>query len=244
MMALSTAAGRNFPLQMKRLLFILLLFTAAQFILSACEEPPQQAAAPAAPPDSVPVQGVIVCMGDSLTAGYGVEEDQAYPALLESRLRAAGYPYTVVNAGVSGETSSGALSRLEWMLTLAPDIVILETGANDGLRGVDPALTRRNIEAIVSELTARGIVVVLAGMQMVRNLGPEFTRPFGAIYPEIADAYGVILMPFFLEGVAGRPDLNQADGIHPTAEGYRRITANLYPHVLEAIRQHQERSSQ
>jgi acyl-CoA thioesterase-1 len=230
-------------LKMKRILFILLTFTLTHFFLNACEGPPLQSAAPAAPPADVAPQGVIVCMGNSLTAGYGVDEDKAYPALLESRLREAGYSYTVINAGVSGETSSGALSRLDWMLTLAPDIVILETGANDGLRGVDPALTRRNIKAIVSELQARGIVVVLAGMQMVRNLGPDYTRSFGAIYPDIAESSGVILMPFFLEGVAGRPGLNQADGIHPTAEGYRRITANLYPYVLEAIRQHQERPS-
>jgi len=226
-----------------RILFILLGVTLLQFALSACEAPTQQAAAPAARPADVAPQSVIVCMGDSLTAGYGVDEDKAYPALLESRLQEAGYPFTVINAGVSGETSSGALSRLEWMLTLAPDIVILETGANDGLRGVDPALTRRNIETIVHQLQARGIVVVLAGMQMVRNLGSEFTRSFGVIYPEIADTTGVILIPFFLEGVAGRPALNQADGIHPTAEGYRRITANLYPYVLEAIRQHQEHPS-
>ena len=146
----------------------------------------------------------------------------------------------MINAGISGETSSGALSRLDWMLTLDPDIVILETGANDGLRGVDPALTRRNIEAIVAELQSRGIVVVLAGMQMVRNLGLDFTRAFSAIYPEIARQSDLILMPFFLEGVAGHSGLNQADGIHPNPEGYRIIVTNLYPYVLDAIKRHQE----
>ena len=204
-----------------------------------CDRPSQEGAARPAADAGETALGVIVCMGDSLTAGYGVDENQAYPALLEKRLHETGLTYTVINAGISGETSSGALSRLDWMLTLNPDIVILETGANDGLRGVDPALTRRNIETIVSDLQARGIIVVLAGMQMVRNLGPDFTRAFSAIYPDIARQNDLILMPFFLEGVAGRPSLNQADGIHPTPEGYRIIIANLYPYVLEAIQRYQ-----
>lgn len=204
-----------------------------------CDNPPPEAAAPS-PPAAVSPQSVIVCMGDSLTAGYGVDEAQAYPALLETRLRETGFRYQVINAGVSGETSSGALSRLDWMLTLEPDIVILETGANDGLRGVDPALTRRNIETIVAKLRAENIVVVLAGMQMVRNLGPEFTRSFGAIYPEIARASELILIPFFLEGVAGRSDLNQADGIHPTADGYRLIVDHIQPYIVQAIESHRQ----
>jgi acyl-CoA thioesterase-1 len=185
-------------------------------------------------------QGVIVCIGDSLTAGQGVDESDAFPALLAERLRQDGYNYNVINAGVSGETSSGALARLDWTLTLEPDIVILETGANDGLRAVDPALIKRNIEAIVTRLKADGIVVLLAGMQMVRNLGPTFTKAFGAIYPDVAAAHDLILMPFILEGVAGRAHLNQPDGIHPTAEGYRIITANLYPYVIQAVQRHQE----
>ena len=209
--------------------------------LVGCDRPAEEAAAPAKAPAPV-VAGTIVCMGDSLTAGYGLDEAEAYPALLEARLHSEGIHYRVVNAGVSGETSSGALSRLDWVLTLEPDIVILETGANDGLRGVDPELTRRNIASIVDELQSRDIIVVLAGMQMVRNLGPAFTRAFGAIYPDIAQASGVILIPFFLEGVAGRPDLNQDDGIHPTAEGYRRIVAHIYPYVIEAIEHHRNRA--
>lgn len=210
--------------------------------LAGCDDPPQATPGPA--PSQVPTSaGTIVCMGDSLTAGYGVEEAEAYPALLESRLRAEGFRYRVVNAGVSGETSSGARSRLDWVLTLDPDIVILETGANDGLRGVDPGLTRRNIAAIVSELQARDIVVVLAGMQMVRNLGSAFTESFRALYPDIAQASGAVLIPFFLEGVAGRPALNQADGIHPTAEGYRVIVDHIYPYVLEGVERHRERGA-
>ena len=208
-------------------------------LLIGCDNPTPEVAVPSSP-DAKSTHRVIVCMGDSLTAGYGVDESQAYPALLEARLREAGFSYQVINAGVSGETSSGALSRLDWMLTLDPDIVILETGANDGLRGVDPALTRRNIEEIVARLKAKNIIVVLAGMQMVRNLGPEFTRSFGAIYPEIAHASELILIPFFLEGGAGRSDLNQADGIHPTADGYRIIVDHIQPYIVQAIESHRQ----
>jgi acyl-CoA thioesterase I len=209
------------------------------FVLFGCDNAPPESAAPA-PVTTAPAAGVIVCMGDSLTAGYGVDEDQAYPALLETRLRDDGNAYRVINAGVSGETSSGALARVDWMLTLDPDIVILETGANDGLRGVDPALTRRNIEAIVAKLQARNIIVVLAGMQMVRNLGPDFTRAFGSIYPDIARDANLILIPFFLEGVAGQPDLNQPDGIHPTADGYRIILNHIHPYIVQAIDRHRQ----
>jgi len=211
-------------------------------LLSACNEAPQPATAPSQDPVDT-TAGVIVCMGDSLTAGYGVDEAQAYPSLLRTRLHNAGHHYQVINAGVSGETSSGALSRLDWMLTLNPHIVILETGANDGLRGVDPALTHRNIAAIVDQLLARDIIVVLAGMQMVRNLGPEFTRAFAAIYTDIAARSDVIFIPFFLEGVAGRADLNQPDGIHPTLEGYRVLVDHIEPFVLQAIARHQKHAA-
>jgi len=222
------------PIQIVGLLLI------AGIVVTACDSPPQ---APPPVPETTPaVEGTIVCMGDSLTAGYGVDEAEAYPALLAARLREDGFAYQVINAGVSGETSSGALSRLDWMLTLDPDIVILETGANDGLRGVDPALTRRNIATIVDKLEAREVVVVLAGMQMVRNLGPAFIQKFRAIYPDIARASGVILIPFFLEGVAGRPELNQADGIHPTAKGYRMIVDHIYPYIVQSIDRHQQRA--
>jgi len=226
---------------MKKQTILIGLLVLAAWLPGGCDNPPQRDTATQQTAAAEVSQGVIVCMGDSLTAGYGVDEDHAYPATLEKQLHAAGLHYTVINAGISGETSSGALSRLDWMLTLDPDIVILETGANDGLRGVDPTLTRHNIEAIVAALQARGIVVVLAGMQMVRNLGLDFTRAFGAIYPEVAREAHLILIPFFLEGVAGRPDLNQADGIHPTPEGYRRLVTNIYPYILDAIKRHQQK---
>jgi acyl-CoA thioesterase-1 len=184
--------------------------------------------------------GTIVALGDSLTAGLGVAEDRAYPAQLARRLQADGYNYQVVNAGVSGETSSGARSRMEWVISsLKPDIVILETGANDGLRGLDPELLKTNLDTLVGFMKAHGIEVVLAGMQMLPNLGPDYTRAFSQIYPWIAEKHDVIFIPFFLEGVAGSDTLNQPDKLHPTADGYARIVETIYPYVIKAIKRHE-----
>lgn len=182
-------------------------------------------------------QGTIVAMGDSLTAGYGISQAEAYPAQLERKLNQAGYRWRVVNAGISGETSSGALARLDWVLKLKPDIVILETGANDGLRGQDLDLARKNIDGIVSGLQSKGVVVVLAGMRMLTNLGRPYGEKFGAIYPRVAKKRKVILVPFFLEKVAGEEKLNISDGIHPNAQGYAIVTENVYPYLLQAIKQ-------
>jgi acyl-CoA thioesterase I len=181
--------------------------------------------------------GIIVAMGDSLTAGLGVEEAQAYPSLLAGRLATKGLNYRVINAGISGETSSGALERTNWILSFKPDIVILETGANDGLRGLDPGLIENNLDKIVATLKQHDVTVVLCGMRMVRNLGAEYTDAFAALYPKVARRHEVIFMPFFLAGVAGESKLNQPDGIHPTAAGYQKIVDNLLPYVLEAIDQ-------
>jgi len=188
----------------------------------------KQEAAPA-------VAGTIVAVGDSLTAGYGLDETDAYPAQLERRLREAGNPWRVVNAGISGETSSGALSRMNWVLTLKPDIVVLVTGANDGLRGIDPKVTEKNLDEMVRILKERNVTVVLGGMKMVTNLGRAYTGAFSAVYPAVARRHDLILVPFFLEGVAGRADLNQDDGIHPTAEGYRIVVDTVFPFVVKAI---------
>jgi acyl-CoA thioesterase-1 len=186
--------------------------------------------------------GTIVAVGDSLTAGLGVPEDQAYPAQLARRLQADGHNYRVVNAGVSGETSSGVLSRIEWVTaSLSPDIVILETGANDGLRGIDPGLLESNLDRLVGMLTASNRQVILAGMLTLPNLGPDYTRAFEEIYPRIAGKHRVLFIPFFLEGVAGRAEFNQADKLHPTADGYARIVETIYPFVLTAIQRHEGR---
>jgi acyl-CoA thioesterase-1 len=192
----------------------------------------------AASPSEAHFSGTIAAVGDSLTAGLGVGEEDAYPAQLEKRLRADGYNWRVVNAGISGETSSGTLSRINWVMKLKPDIVILETGANDGLRGIDPRVTRKNIDETVRILKRHKVIVVLAGMKMVRNLGREYTTRFDDMYPALAKKHGLILIPFFLQGVAGKPSLNQSDGIHPTAEGYRVITKRIYPFVRRAIDLH------
>ncbi len=187
------------------------------------------------------IEGTIVAVGDSLTEGLGVEEELAYPAVLEEKLRAQGYRYRVVNAGLSGETSSGTLSRIKWVLTLKPDIVILATGANDGFRGIDPGLIKSNIRSILKLLKENNVIVILGGMQIVQNLGQDYTTAFKAIYPEVARSEDVIFIPFFLAGVAADKSLNQADGIHPTAEGYQVIVDNITPYVLEAIKIHSQR---
>lgn len=203
------------------------------FLLIGCrgEQPPPQ---PKASKEQA-TTGVIVAIGDSLTAGYGVDIKESYPALLEEKLRGAGYPYQVINAGISAETSSGALSRLEWVLTMNPDIVILETGANDGLRGIDPQVAEDNIRQMLATLKERRVTVILAGMKMVRNLGPDYVVRFNQIYPKLAKESGVIFMPFFLEGVAMVGQFNLEDGIHPNPAGYAKIVDNLFPSVVRAI---------
>lgn len=181
-------------------------------------------------------RGTIVAVGDSLTAGYGVPETDAYPARLERRLNEVGYKWRVVNAGISGETSTGALARIDWILKLQPDIVILETGANDGMRGQNPELTRKNIDRIVSALQAKNVVVVLAGMQMLTNMGSPYRDKFVAVYPRVAKERKLILVPFFLDKVAGEENLNLSDGIHPNPQGYAIVTETLFPYVLQAIK--------
>jgi acyl-CoA thioesterase-1 len=204
------------------------------FLCTGCERRGEHQAQPAQHAEAK-YQGIIVAMGDSLTAGLGVDENDAYPAQLERKLRRGGYNWHVVNAGISGETSSGALSRIGWVLKLKPDIVILETGANDGLRGTDPRLMRKNIEEMLHILEKNDVVVVLAGMEMLANLGKEYTGAFSAVYTDLSRKHRVILMPFFLADVAGDQSLNQQDGLHPTTAGYRIITDNIYPYVLDAI---------
>jgi len=171
---------------------------------------------------------VIVALGDSITSGLGVAADEAYPALLEARLRRDGYAYRVVNAGVSGDTTAGGLRRVDWVLRAQPEIVILALGANDGLRGQSPKTTRANLEAIVARLTAAGARVLLAGMRMPPNYGEAFTRQFEAVFPAVARRANVALVPFLLDGVAADPTLNQADGLHPNAAGHRVIAERLW----------------
>ena len=173
----------------------------------------------------------IVAFGDSLTAGLGVGAQETYPAQLQRRLDSRGLQYRVINAGVSGDTTAGGLRRVDWVLKSRPDIVILELGANDGLRGLKLQETKANLEKIIQRCRDASAVVVLAGMKLPPNYGMEYTKSFESIYPALAKQFRLPLIPFFLEGVAGSTSLNQPDGIHPTSEGYR-IIADL---VMETV---------
>jgi acyl-CoA thioesterase-1 len=177
----------------------------------------------------------VVVLGDSLTAGYGVAQADAFPAKLEAALRAKGHDVRVINAGVSGDTASGGLARLDWSLAGKVDAVILELGANDALRAIDPAVTRKSLDLIIGRLKERKVEVLLAGMQAPRNLGADYVSAFDRIYPELAKAHDVILYPFFLDGVATETKLNQRDGIHPTAAGIDVIVARILPSVEQLI---------
>ncbi|MCS6291789.1 MAG: arylesterase [Nitrospira sp.] len=165
----------------------------------------------------------IVAFGDSLTAGLGVAADETYPAELQRRLDALGLRYRVINAGVSGETTAGGLRRVPWILRSKPEIVILELGANDGLRGLRVEETKANLEHIIQQLQQAGTQVILAGMKLPPNYGNDYLSAFERLYPDLATRYRLPLIPFFLEGVAASNTLNQADGVHPTARGYRAI---------------------
>ncbi len=176
----------------------------------------------------------LVVLGDSLTAGYGLRQADAFPALLEKALRRAGLDVRVINAGVSGDTTAGGLARLDWVLKSAggrPGAVIVELGANDGLRGLDPALTRDNLDAIITRLHAKGIPVMLTGMRAPPNMGRAYVAQFNAVFPGLAAKRRVPFYPFFLDGVAAVPRLNQKDGVHPNAQGIRVIVRRILPHV-------------
>ena len=171
---------------------------------------------------------VIVALGDSLTAGLGVTADEAYPALLQARLERDGLHYRVVNAGVSGDTTAGARRRVDWVLRARPAVVVVALGANDGLRGLPVTAMRDNLAAIVTRLRAGGARVLLAGMRLPPNYGAAYTREFAEAFPSVARRASVPLLPFLLEGVAGVPALNQADGIHPNAAGQRVVADNVW----------------
>lgn len=206
----------------------LALLTAAFALLA----PPAFAqAAPSASGDPV----TIVTLGDSLTAGYKLPREAAFTNQLEEALTAKGYTVDVPDTGVSGETTAGGLARLDWLLADKPDLVIVALGSNDGLRGVDPAATRENLDRILGKLQEKGVPAVLAGMMAPRNLGRQYQEAFDSIYPELAQKYSVPFYPFFLEGVAMVPELNQEDGMHPTAEGVTRITEGILPTVEQAL---------
>lgn len=172
----------------------------------------------------------ILFFGNSLTAGYGLEPDQAFPALIQNRLDSLGLSYKVINAGVSGETSAGGNSRINWLLKQPIDVFVLELGANDGLRGIDPTDTYKNLQSIINKVRAKNpeAKIILAGMQLPPNMGQKYAKQFKEVFTELAKEENVVLLPFLLQGVGGNPELNQADGIHPTVEGQKILAENVW----------------
>ncbi|HEY0058477.1 MAG TPA: arylesterase [Flavisolibacter sp.] len=200
---------------------------------AACNsnEPAKPSAKSSTGAASIPVVSkTIVFFGNSLTAGYGLSPDQAFPALIQKKLDSAALPYKVINAGVSGETSSGGASRIDWILKQPVDVFVLELGANDGLRGVPLAETRKSLQVIIDRVKAKypAAKLVLAGMQIPPNMGAQYANGFRELFPELAAKNNMTLIPFLLEGVGGERSLNLEDGIHPTAEGHRILAQNVW----------------
>jgi len=175
-------------------------------------------------------KGVILCFGDSLTAGMGLDPEEAYPAVLQQIIDSLGLNYTVINSGLSGETTASGKNRLNWVLNQKTEVFLLELGANDGLRGIDLGETRSNLQAIINMVKAKNpdSKVILAGMQIPPNMGPEYTSEFREIFPELAAENNAYLIPFLLKDVGGIPELNQNDGIHPTREGHKILARNVW----------------
>jgi len=180
----------------------------------------------------------ILFLGNSLAAGFGLDPELAFPALIQQKIDSLGWNFNVVNAGLSGETSSGGLRRIDWLLQRDVDVLFLELGANDGLRGIPLALTKQNLQAIIARVRAKNpaVKIVIAGMMVPPNLGAEYTRAFRAIFPDLAKRNQAALVPFLLEGVGGVPELNLPDGIHPTAAGHRIVAQNVWK-VLRPVLQ-------
>lgn len=177
----------------------------------------------------------LLAFGDSLVHGYGLPDGATFPEQLEAALRERGQEVEVINGGNSGDTTAAGLARLDWALADAPDAVLVELGANDGLRGLDPAETEANLDAILTRLRDEGLPVLLAGMLAPRNLGADYAAAFDALYPRLAEKHDVAFYPFFLEGVAMESTLNQADGIHPNAEGVQAIVESILPYVVRLL---------
>jgi acyl-CoA thioesterase-1 len=187
----------------------------------------------AAPAWAAPIK--ILAIGTSLTQGYGLPPGTEIPAVLQARLKAKGVDATVINAGVSGDTSAGGLSRIDWSLADHPNAAIVELGSNDALRGIDPIQTEKNLSAILTKLKTAHVPVLLLGMRAPKNFGPEYETKFDPIYPRLAKQYGALLYPFVLDGVALNPKLNQADGIHPNPAGVQIIVNKILPDVLKLV---------
>ena len=214
----------------------------AALTLIACAEErigsPESETSQVAVAETLPTDApLVIFLGDSLTAGTGIAEEQAFPARTGEILRERGLPIRLVNAGLSGDTTAGGVTRLEWLLSQEPQVMVVELGANDGLRGLSLAETESNLDLIVERCREAGVEVLLAGMKIPPNYGPEYSAGFESIYPRVAARHSVELMPFLLAGVAAEPDLNLADGVHPNPEGHAIVARNLAPYLEAILRQ-------
>ena len=221
-----------------------LLIIPACLLLATCgrSAPPPAATSALASPADAPQAGRprIVFLGDSLTAGLGLEPAQSYPSLIGERLAREGYDYEIVNAGVSGDTSAGGLRRMDWSLDGDVKVLVVALGANDGLRGLPPAELQKNLAAVIERATAKGVTVVLAGMEAPPNFGGDYTRQFRAVYTDLAKQYPLRFIPFLLLGVAGDGSLNQSDGIHPNVRGAQMVADLVWAELTPALaRTHQ-----
>lgn len=221
----------------------------ASLVCVSCGQPENAVVDDKRPVSAAPAQSQsvhparIVFLGDSLTAGYGLAKEESVPSLIGAHLRAAGYPYEVVNAGVSGDTSAGGLSRLDWSLDGDVRVLVMELGANDGLRGLPVENLKKNLTEVITRAQARGIKVVLTGMEAPPNFGPAYTSEFRRVYRELAREHDVTFVPFYLQGVAGNPALNIADGIHPNAEGSRIVEQTIWKALEPLLEKNAGRSS-
>jgi len=220
----------------------LILILLSALVISSCGNSTTQNSESQEAADSTEVveiaqQKTILFFGNSLTAGYGIEQEDAFPGLIQSKIDSLGLDYRVINGGLSGETTAGGLSRLDWFLEEAPTIFILELGGNDGLRGIELNETKRNLNGIIDKVRSKypETKIILAGMQIPPNMGQDYTEKFSSIFPEVAEEKDVTLIPFLLENVGGIPELNLPDGIHPTEEGHKIVANTIWPFIESAI---------
>lgn len=231
-MAFNTTTTSSFLLLLMSIMLFVACGSQTQQDTKAVSQPVTSAQSP-----SEGAQQRMIFFGNSLTAGYQLDPADAFPALIADRLDSLGYSYEVVNAGVSGETSSGGLERVDWVISKGVDVFILELGANDGLRGIPTEETRTNLTGIIAKVRAQNpkAKIILAGMLVPPNMGEDYSKAFGSIYPDLAEQLDVALIPFLLEGVAGDPELNLADGIHPTPEGHQLVMETIWQVLKEVI---------
>lgn len=231
---------KNDTMSLYRTTPFLLISLVALSILSACGSSTTEKESELAQKDSITVDNTpntLLFFGNSLTAGYGIDQEDAFAGLTQDRIDSLGLDYRVINGGLSGETTAGGLSRLDWFLEDEPTIFVLELGGNDGLRGILPAESKRNLIGIIDKVRAKypDTKIILAGMQIPPNMGQEYTEEFKSIYPEVAAEKNVTLIPFLLENVGGIPELNLPDGIHPTEEGHKIVFETIWPYIESLI---------